>query len=1005
MSESYNLRILQMSCEHCVKKVKQAALALDGVTAIDIDLDKGEAVVRGGKPHEVIAAIGAAGYPAEPIPQIPDSCDITDQQQTASQKTAPQSSQTESAPVHVMPSDAYTLTIADMTCSSCVSRVEKAILSIDGVTEVAVNLIEKTAFVRGGQPEAVINAVIDQGYQAQLASKATVHSSRETPTWIFRIVDMTCSSCVTRIEKAVMAVPGVQTASVNLIEKTARVEGGDAGEIINAIVDQGYQARLLEQQKDRQEYVLKINQADYQALQKTLDREVVIMPLRQQDHPQDSQFCVTIKTQARPGAVLAKLKQAGIDARISEQYDDPYANQATQSRLEIAASWRKAMVAAMSGAALIGSEYAGILPDLQAGAASGNYTAQWAWLVIALACLGVMWYSGKNYYLTALKQARHFSANMDTLVALGTSAAWLSSFLIILKPDFLPGGGHLYLDAAVIILAFLQFGHALEIKAKRTTSESIASLLELAPKTARVIVDNTEVTLPVSLLQVGDRIIIKPGERIPIDGIVVSGSSSVDESMLTGEPVPVPKKTGDQLTGGTINKMGSLQFEVNKAGDDTTLAHIIHMVKQAQMSKPQIGRLVDKIAGIFVPIVVSISIITFFTWFFIGPEPQLPYALTTAIAVLVIACPCALGLATPIAIMMGTSKAAQLNILIKNSDALQTASRLTHVIVDKTGTLTEGKPRLVDIAVNPRAKDIPASDTLVQMAASLEQYSEHPLAQAIMEKAAQSNLPLLSVQDFQAIEARGVQGEIGGCDLFLGNAHWMADQKISIDETMRAQAEQWARQAATVVYLADSKQLWAIMALKDPLREDTVVAVNTLQQQGITLVMCSGDSHKTARAIADEVGIDQVYSEVKPEDKLQVVRDLQQQGHVVGMVGDGVNDAPALAQADTGFAIGSGTDVAIENADITLAGNSLMNVSTAIAVSTATMRNIKQNLFGAFIYNILGIPLAAGVFYPLTGWLLAPAFASAAMALSSVTVVTNANRLRFFTPFSKQQGE
>ena len=592
--------------------------------------------------------------------------------------------------------------------------------------------------------------------------------------------------------------------------------------------------------------------------------------------------------------------------------------------------------------------------------------------------------------------------------------------MININPQFIPGGGHLYLDASVIILAYLQFGHALEIQAKRTTSESIASIIKLAPKTARIVQDDIEVQFPVSLLQPGDIIRVKPGERLPVDGIIISGTSTLDESMLTGESLPVSKTIGDKVIGATINKMGSFSFEVNKSADDTTLAHIIKMVKQAQMTKPAIGRLVDKIASVFVPIVIGISIATFFLWLFLGPQPQLAYALTTGIAVLVIACPCALGLATPIAIMVGTSKAAQLNILIKNSDALQTASQLTHLVVDKTGTLTQGKPVVTDIIIN-KELNIPSQnnisknnfpepivdqDSLLKLAVSLEKHSEHPLAEAIIKSASERDIESIELEQFLAVEGRGVQAILvaekaksnKSEKLLLGNISFMQENNITISVAMQHQAEQLAESSATPIWLAKNGILLGLFGVKDPLRNDTLNAVNALKKQNITLIMCSGDTHKTAQNIANELDIQEVYSEVKPEDKLNVIKQLQSQGYKVGMVGDGVNDAPALAQANTGFAIGSGTDVAIENADITLAANSLMNVSTAIAVSTATIKNIKQNLFAAFIYNIIGIPLAAGLFFPFTGWLLAPAFASAAMAMSSVSVVVNANRLRFFKP-------
>jgi Cu+-exporting ATPase len=580
---------------------------------------------------------------------------------------------------------------------------------------------------------------------------------------------------------------------------------------------------------------------------------------------------------------------------------------------------------------------------------------------------------------------------MDTLVALGTGAAWLSSALVIAAPRFIPGN-HLYLDAAVMILAFLQLGHALEARAKRTTSEAISSLVGLRAKTAWVIRAAGQVEIPVSLLRLGNRVRVRPGEKIPIDGVIVEGRTTIDESMLTGEPLAVVREVGDAVTGGTMNRSGTFVLKVTRLGEETTLARIIRMVKTAQMSKPPIGRLVDRIASVFVPVVILISLAAFFTWLALAPEPRLAFALTAAIAVLVIACPCALGLATPIAIMVGTSRAAAGNVLIRNSDALQTASTLTHVVVDKTGTLTAGRPTVT--AILPAAAV--SENEVLQWAASLESGSEHPLAEAVLVAQQQSGEPLRSLENFIAIPGRGVQAEGEGVRYLLGNDHFLVEQGLDLPVDLAAEAELQAAQGGTPVWLGRDSQVLGLLILKDPIRPDSAAAIQALQRQGITVVMCSGDNRATAEAVAREVGIAEVHSDILPEAKLEVIKDLQQQGYKVGMVGDGVNDAPALAQANTGFALGSGTDVAIENADITLTGDSLMLVATAIAISSATIRNIKQNLFGAFIYNVIGIPLAAGLLYPFTGWLLEPMFASAAMALSSVTVVTNANRLRFF---------
>jgi Cu+-exporting ATPase len=643
-------------------------------------------------------------------------------------------------------------------------------------------------------------------------------------------------------------------------------------------------------------------------------------------------------------------------------------------------------LAGVVGIGLMVAEMTGNTPQLIAPG------GQSYWLAVAIICFLVMRFRGGHYYLGALKQLNHRSANMDTLIALGTGSAWLSSLVLVMQPEgLILQGEKLYFDASVLILAFLQLGHALETRAKRTTSEAVGSLVGLAPKQAEVVRGNSSATIPVSLLAIGDLIQVRPGDKIPIDGVVVEGVSSVNEAMLTGESLPQHKQPGDQVIGGSINRSGQLRFKVNRLGEETTLAHIVDMVRQAQMSKPEIGRLVDKVAAVFVPVVVLIAVATFFVWLMVGPTPALSYALTAGIAVLVIACPCALGLATPIAIMVGTSRAAQMNVLIRNSDGLQSASRLTHLVVDKTGTLTQAAPKLTDVYT----AGIPEPE-LLALVAAVEAVSSHPLAEAIHDHVRQQGIEIPVVTDFQNREGLGVEGRVDSKLIQLGGSQYLKQLRMTPPEALLKSARQQTTEAGSVVWVVVDGKLSGLLVLKDPLRHDTPVAVKYLQDQGVELIVCSGDNERTVEAVAQRLGIKQAYSELLPEQKLEVIKTLQQQGYRVGMVGDGVNDAPALAQADTGFAIGSGTDVAIEHADITLVGDSLVNVGNAIGISRATLRNIKQNLFGAFVYNMIGIPMAAGLLYPVTGWLLPPMFASAAMAMSSVTVVVNANRLRFF---------
>ncbi len=876
----------------------------------------------------------------------------------------------------------YVIRVADMACAACVGRVEKAILAVQGVESASVNLVEKEALVRGGDPEAVVRAVRDAGYAAELVGGGADRESGHG--YEIGIRDMACAACVGNVERAIREVEGVESASVSLVEKKARVVGGDPQQVVEAVRAHGYDAYPIEEARSDTFFLLFAGPVDagrQAEIGEILHRADADIALSWQDGR------LQVETALHPARLVLLLADAGHEATIGEQYEDPSARQAEEARREIRRSWQRAIVAALVGFGIMAGDMSGFFPSV-----AGHRTF---WMAMALLCLATMYFSGRNYYLTAWKQARHRSANMDTLVALGTAAAWLASVLVIMQPDFIPGRSHhLYLDASVMILAFLQFGHALEVRAKRTTGEAISSLVGLRARSAMVVMDGREVEVPVSLLRVGDLVRVRPGEKVPIDGTVSEGRSLVDESMLTGEPVPVEKGPGDTVTGGTMNRSGSFTFRVTRLGEETTLARIITMVRNAQLSKPAIGRLADRVAAVFVPAVISISIVTFVTWLVAGPEPRLAHALTTGIAVLVIACPCALGLATPIAIMVGTSRAAQLNILISNSDALQTASRLTHLVVDKTGTLTMGRPVVTGIVA---AEGVDRQEVL-RLAGGLEAASEHPLAEAVLESCRRENLDLPAFGEFAAVPGRGVEGRHQGEHYLLGNHHFIRERGITVVPALAEAADREAAAGGTPVWLADRERVLGLLVLKDPVRSDSAAAVQRLQAQGVEVVMCTGDAEKTALAVARELGIREVHSELLPEEKLDVVRTLQERGFRVGMVGDGVNDAPALALADTGFAIGSGTDVAIDNADITLAGDSLAHVPVAIALSRAVIRNIKQNLFGAFFYNVIGIPLAAGVFYPFTGWLLHPMFASAAMALSSVTVVSNANRLRFFRP-------
>jgi Cu+-exporting ATPase len=885
----------------------------------------------------------------------------------------------------------YQLSIDGMTCQHCVGRALEAAKSVAGVSKVEISLENNSASITGGIPHQVIQAISEAGYPAkplveEPESCALPETSIQTPVTLptssgayrIQIDDMTCASCVGQVEKAILAVENVESASVNLVEGIAVVSGGEPGHIVNVIIDSGYPARQLI--KTTHQTLRLAFSGDVPISHYLRERLIQIDAKAKLIHESQRRF--DLETSAHPATVLATLQASGYTATLLEPVDTDEAQAGLRESDEIRLSWRRAWLAGIVGAGLMIGSMSGLLPTFDSSTGS-----RMLWGALALLCLFTLFYSGGQYYLGAWKQARHLRANMDTLIALGTGAAWLSSVMLLIWPDLIPGRKHLYLDTSVLILAFLQFGHALETRAKGKTRDAIRALTDLTPASSKLVIDDKEFEIPVAYLRIGDTIKIRPGDKIPIDSAVESGQSTVDEAMLSGEPVPVAKQTGDSLFAGTINSNGAMLARVTHQSEDTALAHIIQRVKEAQASKPPIGRIVDKIAAVFVPIVLLIAAITFLIWFNFGPDPRTGFALTASIAVLVIACPCALGLATPIAIMVGTGRAAQAGILIRNGDALQAASTLTHLVVDKTGTLTKGKP-----AVTGKQAFTINEHRLLQLATSLEVNSEHPLANAIIQAADKGDINALPVESFSAITGRGVQGTIEHIFYRLGNAHFMTENSIEIEQAATTVSN---NPAATPVYLADETKLLGVLLLEDPIRESSLNAIQRLQASDVEVVMCSGDNAHTVQTVAKQLGITQVHSEVLPEQKAEIVQRLQQQGFHVGMAGDGINDAPALAQANVGFAVGAGTDVAIENADITLANNSLDSISTAITLSRATIRNIKQNLFGAFIYNVLGIPLAAGVLYPATGLLLSPVLASIAMALSSVTVVTNANRLRF----------
>lgn len=625
-------------------------------------------------------------------------------------------------------------------------------------------------------------------------------------------------------------------------------------------------------------------------------------------------------------------------------------------------------------------------------------TLRFAWGITAALTLPVLFWSGSDFFTGAWAAFKHRAANMNTLIALGTGAAWIYSTATVLFPSIFPEGtSEPFFDTVSIVIALVVLGQALELRAKGQSSMAIKKLIGLQAKTARVIRDGKEMDLPVEEVLVGDVIQVRPGEKVPVDGVIVEGSSAVDESMLTGESLPASKKMGDEVIGATINKTGAFKFRTTKVGKDTALAQIVKMVQDAQNSKAPIARLADTISGYFTPVVMILAIWTFVLWFVVGPQPQLVYALVTSVTVLIIACPCALGLATPMSLMVGIGKGAENGILIRSGEALQTARAIQTVVLDKTGTITKGKPELTDVLLSePPPVD---SDQLLKLAASVEKVSEHPLAQAIVDGAQARKLELAEVKDFEAIPGHGVLAKVDGRSILIGNLKLMNRENIALG-SLEEQSKSIADDGKTPMFIALDGKAAGIIAVADTVKEDSAEAIKALQGMGIEVVMITGDNRRTAEAIARKVGVTRVLAEVLPEDKAKNVQLLQAEGKKVAMVGDGINDAPALVQADVGLAIGTGTDVAIEASDITLIKGSLKGVVIAIEVSRATMNNIYQNLVGAFFYNTLGIPIAMGVLFPFFGVLLSPLIAGAAMAFSSVTVVGNANRLRGFKPKS-----
>jgi P-type Cu+ transporter len=617
------------------------------------------------------------------------------------------------------------------------------------------------------------------------------------------------------------------------------------------------------------------------------------------------------------------------------------------------------------------------------------------WIEFALTTPVVLW-AGGFFFTRAWQSIVNRSLNMFTLIAVGVGAAYFYSVIAVIAPGIFPssfrrhGEVDLYFEAAAVITTLILLGQLIEAKARSRTGHAIKALLGLAAKTAHRIHDGQEQEIAVDEIQKGDVLRVRPGEKIPIDGVIIDGKSNIDESMITGEPIPVSKRAGEKVIGATVNQTGSFLMRAERIGSETVLAQIVQMVADAQRSRAPIQKLADTVSGYFVPGVIGVAIITFIVWSIVGPAPSMAYALVNAVSVLIIACPCALGLATPMSIMVGVGRAAQAGILVKNAEAIEVTEKVTHLVTDKTGTLTAGKPEVVSrIAANTVSER-----DLLRIAASVESQSEHPLARAIVEAAKKEKIEFQEVTDFHSITGGGVFGNLNGKTILIGKEKFLADSNVRFPEDLTKEAHRLQERAETTVWIAVNGDAIGVLGIADPIKPTTREAVRKLHEMGLKIIMCTGDNRRTAESVARDLGIDEFKAEVMPDEKIEIVRDLKSQGAIVAMAGDGINDAPALAAADVGIAMGTGTDVAIESAGIILVKGDLMGIVKAIHLSRAVMRNIRQNLFFAFIYNALGVPIAAGLLYPFFGLLLSPMIAGAAMSFSSVSVIVNALRLR-----------
>ncbi|AWS52633.1 MULTISPECIES: copper-exporting P-type ATPase CopA [Providencia] len=975
MSNMIILKLQGLSCMHCVGSVTKALEGHGDVTNLKVTIDY--AVMESdANVADLIKTIVDAGYEAE-VATTPD----------------------------------IELQLSGLNCMKCAGKTQKALEEVDGVAAAVVDTTSAKVY-GSADAQALIAAVQQAGYNAELA---------QTKAITLALSGLSCMKCAAKTQQALEAVDGVESATVDT--QTAVVQGTASAEsLIAAVQAAGYQATVGESHPKTEPLSTTTEQpeADSAAIceipaqESDLGEQPEISPM--DDSVQlllDGMTCAScvnkvqkalnsvpgvenarvnlaersalVTGTAEPNDLIAAVVKAGYGAEIIQDEAKRRERQQEVAQANMRRfRWQSALALALGIPVMVW----GMMGDNMV-LTEQNHTI---WLTIGVLTLAVMVFAGGHFYRNAWQSLKNGSATMDTLVALGTGAAWLYSIVVNIWPEWFPDQArHLYYEASAMIIGLINLGHALEQRARQRSSKALERLLDLTPPTARVVTEQGEVDMPLEQVKKGMVLRLATGDRVPVDGEIIEGEVWLDEAMLTGEPIPQQKSKGDQVHAGTVVQDGTVLFRAAAVGSQTTLARIIHLVRQAQSSKPQIGQLADRISAVFVPVVVAIALISGAIWYFIGPAPQITYALVITTTVLIIACPCALGLATPMSIISGVGRAAEFGVLVRDADALQQASELDTIVFDKTGTLTEGMPQVTDIHVVNGFEQ----DTALQFAASLENGSNHPLARAVLNRAKGLTLP--ANQQFRTLAGLGISAIIDGKTILLGNQKLLAQNNVDtrdIEETLHQQATQ----GVTPVLLAVDGKVAALLSIRDPLREDSISALARLHKQGFRLVMLTGDNPVTANAIAKEAGIDEVIAGVMPDGKSAAIEALQAKGHKVAMVGDGINDAPALARADVGIAMGGGSDIAIETASITLMRQSLHGVADAVSISKGTLRNMKQNLFGAFIYNTLGIPIAAGILYPITGTLLNPVVAGAAMALSSITVVSNANRLLRFKP-------